>query len=80
MWPIECIEHKRDGKKLSSREIERFIRDYTAGRVAEYQAAAWLMAVYLNDMDDAETTALTLAMAASGQGHAFSAITGTCVG
>lgn len=79
MWPIECIEHKRDGKKLSSREIERFIRDYTAGRVAEYQAAAWLMAVYLNDMDDAETTALTLAMAASGQELDLSAIPGIVV-
>ncbi len=45
MWPIDCIEHKRDGKVLTKEEITRFIDDYTAGRVADYQAAAWLMAV-----------------------------------
>ena len=40
MWPIDCIEHKRDGKVLTKEEISRFITDYTAGRVADYQAAA----------------------------------------
>ena len=39
MWPIDCIEHKRDGKILTKEEISRFITDYTAGRVADYQAA-----------------------------------------
>ena len=50
MWPIDCIEHKRDGKVLTKEEISRFITDYTAGRVADYQAAAWLMAVYFQGM------------------------------
>ena len=47
MWPIDCIAHKRDGLVLTDEEIARFIRDYTAGRIADYQAAAWCMAVYL---------------------------------
>ena len=46
MWPMECIEAKRDGQVLSREMIERFIREYTAGEIADYQAAAWLMAVY----------------------------------
>ena len=66
MWPIDCIEHKRDGKVLTKEEISRFITDYTAGRVADYQAAAWLMAVYFQGMTYEETKELTLAMAHSG--------------
>ena len=58
MWPIDCIEHKRDGKVLTKEEIHRFIDDYTAGRIADYQAAAWLMAVYLRGMTAEETTEL----------------------
>ncbi len=66
MWPIECIEHKRDGKVLTQHEITRFINEYTAGNIADYQAAAWLMAVYLCGMNAEETTYLTMAMARSG--------------
>ena len=63
MWPIDCIEHKRDGNILSRDEISRFIQDYTQGRIADYQAAAWLMAVYFQGMTDEETADLTMAMA-----------------
>ena len=66
MWPVDCIEAKRDGKVLPAEAIFRFINDYTCGRIADYQAAAWLMAVYLRGMNDAETAALTRAMAESG--------------
>lgn len=79
MWPIECIEHKRDGKVLSREEIQRFITDYTAGRVADYQAAAWLMAVYLQGMNAAETTDLTMTMAHSGDMIDLSSIPGVKV-
>lgn len=76
MWPIECIEHKRDGKSLTRDEINRFIMEYTAGIIADYQAAAWLMAIYLNGMTDEETTNLTMAMAYSGDVIDLSSIPG----
>ena len=76
MWPIDCIEHKRDGKVLTKEEISRFITDYTAGRVADYQAAAWLMAVYFQGMTYEETKELTLAMAHSGDMVDLSSIQG----
>lgn len=76
MWPIDCIAHKRDGLVLTDEEIARFIRDYTAGRIADYQAAAWCMAVYLKGMDATETTALTKAMAESGDPVDLSSIPG----
>ena len=76
MWPIDCIEHKRDGKVLTKEEIHRFIDDYTAGRIADYQAAAWLMAVYLRGMTAEETMELTMAMARSGDIVDLSSIPG----
>ena len=76
MWPMDCIAHKRDGKVLTADEIRSFIADYTAGRIADYQAAAWLMAIYLQGMTDEETTELTLAMAKSGDIVDLSSIPG----
>lgn len=76
MWPIDCIEHKRDGKVLSKKEIQRFIDEYTAGKIADYQAAAWLMAIYLRGMNEEETANLTVAMAHSGDEVDLSPIPG----
>ncbi len=66
MRMIEVIEKKRDGKALSGAEIRQFIHRYTQGEIPDYQAAALLMAIYFNGMSRAETVALTLAMAESG--------------
>jgi pyrimidine-nucleoside phosphorylase len=63
---VDIIAKKRDGLPLSREEIEFFVQGYTRGEIPDYQAAAWLMAVYLRGMDEAETVALTLAMAHSG--------------
>jgi pyrimidine-nucleoside phosphorylase len=63
---IDVIVKKRDGGELSQEEIEFFIQGYTQGEIPDYQAAAWLMAVYLRDMTERETHDLTLAMAHSG--------------
>lgn len=76
MWPVECIEHKRDGNILTKIEIDRFIQDYTNGTIADYQAAAWLMAVFLRGMNARETTDLTMAMAHSGDLVDLSSIPG----
>ncbi len=66
MRAVEIIARKRDGSELSRDEIEFFITTYTRGEIPDYQAAAWLMAVYLRGMTDRETRDLTLAMARSG--------------
>jgi pyrimidine-nucleoside phosphorylase len=66
MNPVDIIVKKRDGRELSPEEIAFFIQGYTSGRIPDYQAAAWAMAVFFRGMSDAETTALTQAMAESG--------------
>src|SRR5579875_1441192 len=63
----ELIRRKRDGEALSAEEIDWFIQHYTQEEIADYQAAAWLMAVYLRGMTAQETTDLTLSMARSGE-------------
>jgi len=62
----DIIAKKRDGAELSREEIEFFVQGITRGEIPDYQAAAWLMAVYLRGMSDRETHDLTLAMAHSG--------------
>ncbi len=64
---VEVIEKKRDGKTLSTEEIEFFVDGYTRGDIPDYQASALLMAILLQGMDDRESRDLTLAMARSGE-------------
>jgi pyrimidine-nucleoside phosphorylase len=66
MHATDVIAKKRDGGELSREEIEFFVQAHTRGEIPDYQAAAWLMAVYLRGMSDRETLDLTLAMAHSG--------------
>jgi pyrimidine-nucleoside phosphorylase len=66
MHAVDVIAKKRDGGELSRAEIEFFVNGYVQGEIADYQAAAWLMAVYIRGMTDQETHDLTLAMAHSG--------------
>jgi pyrimidine-nucleoside phosphorylase len=66
MHATDIIAKKRDGGELSQEEIEFFIQGYTRGDIPDYQASAWLMAVYLQGMSERETRDLTLAMAHSG--------------
>lgn len=64
---LEIIAKKRDSKELSKEEIEYFVKGYTEGSIKDYQAAALVMAIYINGMNDREITDLTLAMANSGE-------------
>jgi len=66
MRAIDVIRKKRDGGELSRDEIEFFVSSYTADRIPDYQAAAWLMAVLLRGMSRAEIAALTESMLHSG--------------
>lgn len=64
---IDIIEKKREKQKLTKEEINFFVTEYTKGNIKDYQAAALVMAIFLNGMTDQETTDLTLAMAHSGE-------------
>ena len=62
----EIIAKKRDGGILTKEEIHYFITEYVAGNITDYHAAALVMAIYINGMNNEETTNLTLEMAHSG--------------
>lgn len=66
MRPVDIIIKKRDGKELTTEEINAFISGYTRGDIPDYQAAAWAMAVLLNGMTHREIADLTIAMVNSG--------------
>lgn len=63
----ELIAKKRDGGTHTPEEIEAILRGYVQGEIPDYQVAAWLMACYLKGLNEAETLALTQAMARSGE-------------
>lgn len=63
---LPLIEAKREGKILATEQIQEFIREFTAGKIPDYQMSAMLMAIYFRGLNTAETTALTLAMRDSG--------------
>ena len=62
----ELIVRKRDGGRLSAREIQHIVEGFVAGSVADYQMSALAMAILLRGMEPDETAALTLAMRDSG--------------
>ena len=62
----QIIAKKRDGKDLSKEDIKYFVTEYTKGNITDYQAAALVMAIYINGMNKEEITNLTLEMANSG--------------
>lgn len=64
--PQDIIRKKRDGDILTVAEIAAFVKGVADGSMADYHAAAWLMAVYCNGMNDAEQAALTESMWRSG--------------
>ncbi len=75
----DLIEKKKRKDPLSEEEIRWMIREYTEGRLPDYQMSALMMAVWFNGMTDEETTYLTMAMARSGDMLDLSAIPGTKV-
>ena len=63
---LSLIEAKRDGHDLDPAQIKESIAAYTAGKVPDYQMAAFLMAVYFRGLTGVETSALMGAMRDSG--------------
>ena len=79
MRMYDLIMKKRNALKLSKEEIDYMISGYVAGDIPDYQMAAFLMAVYFRGMDKEETTAMTLAVAHSGDMVDLSSIEGVKV-
>ena len=46
----DIITKTQDGLELSREEIRFLIDGYTAGRIPDYQMAAWCMAVYFTGL------------------------------
>ena len=72
MRAYDIIKKKRDGGKLTDEEIRFFVNGYTSGEIADYQAAAFCMAIYFRGMDGEETSSLTFAFRDSGSRADFS--------
>jgi len=61
------IAKKRDGGELSEKEIQLFMDGYVAGEIADYQASALLMAIFIHGMKREELCLWTHAMLNSGR-------------
>lgn len=79
MRMYDLIIKKRNGGTLTEAEIDYMISEYTAGRIPDYQMSAMMMAIYFQGMSEAETVALTMAMAHSGDMMDLHEITGVKV-
>lgn len=73
---VDIIEKKRDGGVLSTDEIQFFIKNYTEGKIPDYQISALLMAIYFQGMTAKECADLTTAMIHSGETIDLSSIKG----
>ena len=58
MTPYEIISKKRDGMALNRQELTYFIRNYSVGKIPDYQMSALLMAIYLRGFSAEETKIL----------------------
>ena len=64
--PVSIITRKRDGHAIDPDDIARLVAAYTREDVPDYQMSAFLMASFLQGLNDVEAAALTDAMLHSG--------------
>ncbi len=67
MKMYDIISKKRDKGELSREEIGFFVQGYNEEKIKDYEAAALIMAVYINGMTKQETVDLTEEMTNSGK-------------
>ncbi|HEY6835259.1 MAG TPA: thymidine phosphorylase [Gaiellaceae bacterium] len=65
--PVELIARKRDGGELTAQELEELMLGYANDEIADYQLAAFCMAVFFRGLSVAETYALMEAMIKTGE-------------
>ena len=73
---VDIIEKKRDGRELSTEEIQFLIKGYTNDQIPDYQMSAFTMAIYFQGMTERERADLTMAMVKSGDQIDLSKIEG----
>ena len=73
MRMIDVIIKKRNGKTLTQEEFDFVSQGAAKGTIPDYQLSAFLMACFLNPLNDKETAMFTKAMAYSGFRLDFSA-------
>ncbi|MCR1899564.1 pyrimidine-nucleoside phosphorylase [Irregularibacter muris] len=76
MRMYDLIKKKKNGEVLTEEEIKFFVEGYTKGNIPDYQASAFMMAVYFQGMNNHETSTLTKYMAQSGDTVDLSSIPG----
>ena len=79
MRTVDLIHRKRDGEELSAEEIAYLVDGYTDGTIPDYQASAFLMAVFFSGMTDREVSTLTERMMLSGEKVDLSSVPGVKV-
>lgn len=72
----DLIHKKREGKKMTHKEIEFLVSGYIKGEIPDYQMSVFLMSVFFQGMDNEEIKNLTQIMAASGDKVDLSGIEG----
>ena len=66
MKMTNLIQLKKEKKTLSKDMINYMIKNYTSGKIPDYQMSSMAMAILLNGMTDEETSNLAIAMKDSG--------------
>lgn len=66
MRMYDLILKKKQGKELNTEEINWMIKEFTEGRIPDYQMSAMTMAICFQGMSKRETFDLTMAMRDSG--------------
>jgi pyrimidine-nucleoside phosphorylase len=70
---LDAVARTRSGTALAAAEIELLVADFVAGRIPDYQMAAWLATVACRGLSRAETVALTRAYVTGGETLDFAA-------
>ena len=79
MRAYDLIWKKREGRELTTAEIDFLVSGFVNGVIPDYQMSAWCMAVFFQGMSFDECAALTLAMAGSGETIDLSGVKGVKV-
>ncbi len=76
MRMVDIILKKREGKALTTDEINFIIDGYVKGTIPDYQISAFTMSVFFQGMNERETADLTMAIVYSGEQIDLSPIKG----